>query len=160
MFSQLGFGPARFLIEVSWQSTWEPEARLCEQAPHQELVDEYRRNNLECSPTKLQAQNIDGDQRTRLQQGLDAMTRPCNAYHEAFKTHLHISLDPINPDFDIVATGSATIQCENISDCYAKEPPTEGPQTLRALAFDNDGQFVSSLGVARMAQLRKQHIYT
>ena len=58
-FSQLGFGPARFLIEVSWQPTWEPEARLYEHASHQELVDEYRRNNLECSPTTLQAQNID-----------------------------------------------------------------------------------------------------
>ena len=61
-FSQLGLNPARFLIEVSWQPTWDPEARLCKHAPHQELVDEYRRNNLECSPTKLQAQNIDEDQ--------------------------------------------------------------------------------------------------
>ena len=51
-FSQLGFGPARFLVEISWQPTWEPEARLCEHAPHQELVDEYRRNNLQCSPIK------------------------------------------------------------------------------------------------------------
>ena len=117
-------------------------------APHQIRVDEYRRINLECSPTKLRAQNIDGDQCTRLQQGLDAMTKPCNAYHEALKTHLLISLDPINPDPDMVATGSATIQCEHISDCYAKEPPTERPQTLRALAFDHDGKFVSSLGIA------------
>ena len=157
-FSQLGFGPARFLVEASWQPTWEPEARLCEHTPHQEMVDKYRRNNLECSPTRLQAQNIDKDQCTRLQQGLDAITRPCNAYHEALKTHLHISLDLINPDFDIVATGSATIQCENISDCYAKEPPTERPQTLRALAFDHDGKFVCSLGVACMAQLRSRHV--
>ena len=129
-FSQLGFGPARFLVKVPWQPIWEPEARLCEHAPHEELVDEYRRNDLECSPMKLQAQNIDRDQCKRLQQGLDVMTRPCNAYREALKTHLHISLDPINPDFDIVATGSATTQCENISDCYAKEPPTGRPQTL------------------------------
>ena len=86
------------------------------------------------------------------------MTRPCNAYHEALKTHLHISLDPINPDFAIVASGLATIQCEGISDCYAKEPPTERPQTLRALAFDNDGKFVSSRNIACMAQLRKRHI--
>ena len=157
-FSQLGFGPARFLVKVSWQPTWEPEARLCEHAPHQELVDEYRHDNLEWSPTKLQAQNIDEDQCTRLQQGLYAMTRPCNAYHEALKTHLHISLDPINPDFDIIATGSATMQCKNISDCYAKEPRAERPQTLRALAFDNDEKLVSGLGVACMAQQRKQHI--
>ena len=40
----------------------------------------------------------------------------------------------------------------------APEPPTERPQTLRALAFDNDGKFVSSLGVACMAHLRKRHI--
>ena len=104
-FSQFGFGPARFLVEASWQPTWEPEARLCEHTPHQEMVDEYRRNNLECLPTRLQAQNIDKGHCRRLQQGLDAMTRPCNAYHEALKTHLHISLDPINPDFDVVARG-------------------------------------------------------
>ena len=113
---------------------------------------------LESLPTKLQAHNIDGDQCIRLQQGLDAMTRPYNAYQEALKIRLHISLDRINPDFDIVATGSATIQCEDISDCYAKEPPTERPQTLRALAFDNDGKFVSSRNIACMAQLRKRHI--
>ena len=104
-FSQFGFGPARFLVEASWQPTWEPEARLCEDTSHQEMVDKYRRNNLEYSPTRLQAQNIDKDQCKRLQQGLDAVTRPCNAYHEALKTHLHISLDPINPDFDVVARG-------------------------------------------------------
>ena len=53
-FLQLGFGPARFLVEVSRQPTWEPEARLCQQTPHQELVAEYRL----CSSQRLAADPV------------------------------------------------------------------------------------------------------
>ena len=151
-FSQLGFGPARALIEVSWQPSWEPEARLCRHAPPWESLIEYKRNIRDCSPTILQAQNIDADPCTKFQQGLHAITRPCNAYHEALGTH--ISHNPVNIDFDIIATGSATIQCEHIFDCYAKEQPAERLQSLRAFASDSDGKFVSSLGVACMARPR------
>ena len=44
-----------------------------------------------------------------------------NAYDRALKTHLHISLDPITPAFHIRPPGITAIQCERISDCYAKE---------------------------------------
>ena len=109
-FTQYGYGLAAFMVEVSWHPTWEPEARLCNHAPHLSMVQEYKRENLECSPARLQARNIDSNQGVRLQQGLDACAVPCNAYDLGLKTHLHISLDPINPDLDISPPGCAVIQ--------------------------------------------------
>ena len=106
----------------------------------------------------MHAKNIDGDQGARMQQGLDAMETPCNVYHVGLKTNLHISLDPINPDFDIVPTGSAINQCQNDRDCYAKEAPAERLQSLRALAFDSGEKLIASLGPACMAQLKRRHV--
>lgn len=124
-FLQFGYGPAQYLIEVCWHPTWESEARLCEHAPHSNLAEEYKRTHLECTPTKMHAKNIYDSQGARMQQDLDAMQAPCNVYHVGLKTNMHISLDPINPDFDIMPTGSATIQCQSACDCYAKEPSAE-----------------------------------
>ena len=122
------------------------------------MVQEYNLENLECSPTRLKARNIDDDQSSRLQQGLDASAVPCNAYDTALKTYLHIDLDPINPDFDISPPGIAALQCERIPDCYAKELQEGGqPESLRTLAFESDGKFVASIGLPCMAQLQRRH---
>ena len=94
-----------------------------------------------------------------MQQGLDAMEAPCNVYHVGLKTNLHISLDPTNLNFDIVPTGSAIIQCQDVRDCYAQETPAERLHSLRALAFDSGGKFVTSISLARihaMAQLKSR----
>ena len=126
--------------------------------PHLKLVEEYQCKHLEYTSTKMHAKNIDGDQGARMQQGLDALKAPCNVYHVGLKTNLHVSLDPINPDFDIVPTGSATIQCQDVRECDAREAPAERPQSLRALAYDRGGKFIASLGPTCMAQLKSRHI--
>ena len=79
-FTQFGMGPAACLVEVSWQPTWEPEARLCNHAPHFEMIQEYNLEKVECSPIRLRARNIDDDQTARLQMQVQSpamhMTRP------------------------------------------------------------------------------------
>ena len=75
-FKQFEMGPAAYLIEGTWQPTWEPEACLCNHAPHFNMVLEYMFENLECSPTRLKARNIDDHQCAKLQQGLDARAVP------------------------------------------------------------------------------------
>lgn len=94
--------------------------------------------------------------------GRDATRPGCNVYHG--KTTLHIRPDLINSDFDIVATGSATIQCQGMHDFYAiaiaiaKEAPAERLTSLRALAFDSGGKNALSLVLACMAQLKCQSL--
>ena len=148
---QLGFGPARFWLSSPGSQLG--GLRLVFASIHhighwwtKSSASIWNVRQQNCKPGTLTAINAQG----------------CNKAWTPFQdhAHLHISLDPFTPDLDIdiVAIGSATIQCKNISDCQAKEPPTERPQTLRALAFANNETFVSSLGVACMAQLRSQQV--
>ncbi len=96
---------------------------------------------------------MDGAQPARLQQGLDAQEAPCNADHQGMKNNFHVHLDPINPDFDIVPSGRPTIQCQDMADCYADVPPEERQQETRALVFDPEGRFVTSVNLTCLAEL-------
>ncbi len=93
----------------------------------------------------------------KLQQGLNAKQAACNAYHAGLKERLHISIDPINPDLDIRSTGQAVIQCEMISDCYAQDGDNETQETMRALAFNAEGHYISSISPDRMGLLQHWH---
>ncbi len=118
-----GMGPARFVVKACWEATWEPEDGWCRDNAHQRLVDECRTRHLEISPRKLLASNIDQQQPEKLQQGLDAKQAVCNGYHAGLKKH--VSIDPIHPDLDFCSTGQAVIQCEMISDYYARDDGNE-----------------------------------
>ena len=152
-----GGGPARLMVEASWNPTWEPEARLLEHRAHADLIQRYREANLDGTPSKLMAHNIDEQQCPRLQQGLDAEEAPCNADHRGLKDNLHIDLDPIHPDLDIVPAGTPVIQCEEMSDCYAKDETEESNREARALVFDDNGQFIASINLDCLQELEKRH---
>ncbi len=152
-----GTGPARFMVKASWEATWEPEDRLCQDDAHRNLVNEYRAMHLDIPPRKLWASNIDQQQPMKLQQGLNAKQAACNAYHAGFKERLRISTAPINPDLDIHATGQAAIQCEMMPDCYAQDGDNETRGTMRALAFNAEGHYISSLSPDRMGLLQHWH---
>ena len=81
-----GSGLAMYLVEASWEPTWEPEDRLCQNEAHQLLVRDYKATHLDCDPQKMWAINIDQRQPKELQQGLDAKHAPCNAYHLGLKS--------------------------------------------------------------------------
>ncbi len=95
-----------------------------------------------------------------LQQGLNAKQAVCNAYHASLKERLQISIDPINPDLDIHPTGQAVFQCQMISDCYAQDAENEIQDTMRALAFDAEGGYISSVSLNRMGLLQHRHMHT
>ncbi len=152
-----GTGPARFMVKASWEATWEPEDRLCQDDAHRNLVNEYRAMHLDVPPRKLWASNIDQQQPVKLQQGLNAKQAAYNAYNAGLKERLRISTDPINPDLDIHATGQAAIQCEMISDCYAQDGDNETQGTMRALAFNAEGHYISSISPDRMGLLQHWH---
>ncbi len=71
------------------------------------------------------------------------------------KDNFHVHLDPINPDFDIVPSGRPTIQCQEMADCYADVPPEERHQEMRALVFDPEGRFVTSVNMTCLAECRR-----
>ncbi len=91
---------------------------------------------------------------------MNAKQAVCNAYHAGLKERLQISIDPINPDLDIHSTGQAVVQCEMISDCYAQDAENEIQETMRALAFNAEGGYISSLSLNRMGLLQHRHIHT
>lgn len=74
------------------------------------------------------------------------------------RLNLHSSLNPINPNLDIVVAGVATNQCQQRQKCYAKlkEVPAERLQSAGAFAFDSGGEYMTTSGLACMAQLRQR----
>ncbi len=97
--------------------------------------------------------SIYSEQPVKLLQGLNAKQAACNAYHAGVKERSHIGIDPINPHLDIRSTGQAAIQCEMISDCYAQDGDNETQETIRALAFNAEGRYISSISPDRMGLL-------
>ena len=45
-----------------------------------------------------------------------------------------------------------------MADCYAEVPPEERQQEMRALCFDLEGRFITSVNLACLAELGKQHL--
>ena len=46
-----------------------------------------------------------------------------------------------------------------MADCYADVPPEERHQEMRALVFDPEGRFVTSVNMTCLAELHKRHFH-
>ena len=64
------------------------------------------------------------------------------------------------PIWTFTQQGQAVVQCEMISDCYAQDTDNDNQETMRALAFNAEGCYISSLSLNRMGLLQHRHMHT